>query len=281
MKVSGFTFCRDAVRFDYPIVESIGSILPLVDEYVVNVGKSGDGTLELIRSIGDPKVRIVESVWDETLRRDGLIFSQQTNIALSQCTGDWAFYLQADEVVHEADLPQIERAMTRYLPDPAVQGLMFRYIHFKGDYCSIDPWMYRREIRIVRNSGEIRSFGDATGFSLTEGGQERALKGATERWRPSEGRIFHYGWVKDPRTLVQKKRVQIGFHHEVVPEAERFFFEQETHRIENYEILKEFRGSHPAVMAGRIRTFPRLAPRKSRWLNPRFYREVLRHGFKG
>ena len=96
MKVSGFSFCRNAVLYDYPVVASIPSILPVVDEFVVNGGRCNDGTLDLIRSIGDPKIRIVESEWDETLRKDGLIYSQQTNIALSHCRGDWAFYLQAD-----------------------------------------------------------------------------------------------------------------------------------------------------------------------------------------
>jgi len=282
MKVSGFTFCRDAVKFDYPIVESIRSILPLVDEYVVNVGKSDDGTLRLLQSIGDAKLRIFESVWDESLRRDGLIFSQQTNIALSQCTGDWAFYLQADEVVHEADLDKIEQAMRRHLGNPAVLGFMFRYLHFKGDYCSIDPWMYRREIRIIRNCEGLRSFRDATGFALTDAQRgEQGLKALSERWVPSGGRIFHYGWVKDPHTLIQKKRVQIGFHHEVIPSGERMFFDRETYEFEQYDLLKEFRGSHPAVMAKRAENFPRLSRRRSRWLNPRFYREVLRRGYKG
>ncbi|HET9868423.1 MAG TPA: hypothetical protein VFQ06_14085, partial [Nitrospira sp.] len=105
MKISGFTFCRNAVKYDYPIVESITSALPLCDEFIVNVGRCGDGTLELIQSIRDPKIKIVESVWDESLRQGGLIYSQQTNIALAHCTGDWAFYIQADEVIHEDDLP--------------------------------------------------------------------------------------------------------------------------------------------------------------------------------
>ena len=70
MKVSGFTFVRNAVKYDYPVVESIRSILPVVDEFIVNIGRCEDGTLELIRSIGDPKIEIVESVWDATLRKD-------------------------------------------------------------------------------------------------------------------------------------------------------------------------------------------------------------------
>ena len=111
MTVSGFTFCRNAVKYDYPLVESIKSALPLCDEFIVNVGRCEDGTLELVQSIGDPRIKIVESVWDESLRKDGLIYSQQTNIALSHCTGDWAFYIQADEVVHEDDLPVLRRSM--------------------------------------------------------------------------------------------------------------------------------------------------------------------------
>src|SRR5438034_5239446 len=114
MKISGFTFIRNAIKYDFPIVEAITSSLPIVDEFIVNVGRCEDGTLELIRSIGDAKIRIVESVWDETLRKDGLIYSQQTNIALAQCTGDWAFYLQADEIIHESDLPRIVEAMHTY-----------------------------------------------------------------------------------------------------------------------------------------------------------------------
>ncbi|MBM3912615.1 MAG: glycosyltransferase family 2 protein, partial [Sphingomonadales bacterium] len=45
MKVSGFTFIRNAVLLDYPILEAIRSILPLCDEIVVAVGKSEDETL--------------------------------------------------------------------------------------------------------------------------------------------------------------------------------------------------------------------------------------------
>ncbi|MBI3608034.1 MAG: glycosyltransferase [Nitrospirae bacterium] len=282
MKVSGFTFCRDAVRFDYPLVESIRSILPIVDEYVVNVGKSDDATLELVRSIGDPKIRIIESIWDESLRKDGLIFSQQTNLALAQCVGDWAFYLQADEVVHEEDLPRILAAMQQHLADQRVLGLLFRYLHFKGDYQSIDPWMYRREIRVIRNNGAVRSWGDATGFACSGPSGEQGLKPQTATWRQTGARIFHYGWVKDPRTLVQKKRTQITYHHDAaIPAHDRVFFDCDEYGFDQYAILKEYRGSHPAVMAARVAGLPRLARRRNRWLSSRFYREVLRHGFKG
>ena len=139
MKVSGFTLIRNAIQFDFPVLESIASILPMVDEYVVNVGRSEDDTLNLIRSIGSPKIKIVETVWDDSLRTDGRLFGIQQDIALSHCTGDWAFLLQGDEVVHEDDLPVIRQAMEQYLPQQEVLALVFRVLHFKGDYWSLDP----------------------------------------------------------------------------------------------------------------------------------------------
>ena len=212
MNVSGFTFCRNAVKYDYPLVESIRSVLPVCDEFIVNVGRCEDGTLELIQSIRDPKIKIVESVWDESLRKDGLIYSQQTNIALARCTGDWAFYIQADEVVHEDDLPRIQEAMRRHLGNPAVKGLVFRYLHFIADYWSTNPWFYHRAVRIIRNNGEMESCGDAVGFHLKA--TQQYLQSGPKEWLAHSGaRMFHYGWVKDPKTMLEKKREQAAVYH--------------------------------------------------------------------
>ena len=281
MKVSGFTFVRNAVKYDYPVVESIRSILPIVNEFIVNVGRRDDGTLELIRSIGDPKIRIVESVWDETLRKDGLIYAQQTNIALSHCTGDWAFYIQADEVVHEDDLPVIQEAMRRYLGNPEVKGLLFRYRHFVADYWSTNPWFYHRAVRIIRNNGEVESCGDAVGFHL-KATQQYLQSGPKEWIAPSNGRVFHYGWVKDPKTMLAKVKEQIAVYHGATPPPKQAaLYEQKTFQYEDYAVLKKFSGSHPAVLADRLRSSRRWAARRNRWLNFQFYREVLRRGFRG
>ena len=287
MKLSGFTFCRDAVRFDYPLEESIRSLLPLVDEYVVVVGRCDDGTLELVRSIGDPKLKIIESVWDESLRKDGLVYAQQTNLALSHCSGDWAFYLQADEVVHEEDLPHVRAALVRYHDDRRILALMFRYVHFRGDYWSTDPWMYRKEIRLVRRNGRVRSHGDATGFAADTTGFSRNIRSEPSLWAWSGARIFHYGYVKHPKTLMQKIVHQAGVYDPDVAVGLRKLRHQVSPTVaeypldERYGILKEYRRSHPAVMRDRIARSARLAPRRNRWLNPQFYREVFQHGFKG
>ena len=281
MKVSGFTFCRNAVLYDYPVVESIRSILPIVDEFIVNVGRCNDGTLERIRSIGDPKVRIVESVWDETLRKDGLIYSQQTNIALSHCAGDWAFYLQADEVIHEDDLPRIVDAMRTHQRSPEIKGLLFRYLHFVGDYWSTNPWFYHKAVRVIRNNGEVESCGDAVGFHLKA--TKQYLQNGPREWLvPAGGLVFHYGWVKDPKTMLAKKQEMTKVYHgNHPPPSEAKLYRQDTFEFEEYGILKEFRGSHPAVMQARVAASARFASRRNRWLNWRFYREVARRGFRG
>lgn len=281
MKVSGFTFVRNAVKYDYPVVESIHSILPVVDEFIVNVGRCDDGTLELIRSIGDPKIRIVKSVWDETLRKDGLIYAQQTNIALSHCTGDWAFYIQADEVVHEDDLPIIQESMRRHLGNSEVKGLLFRYLHFIADYWSTNPWFYHKAVRIIRNNGEVESCGDAVGFHL-KATQQYLQSGSKEWIAPSNGRIFHYGWVKDPRTMLAKVKEQIAVYHGATPPPQQAaLYTQNSFQYEDYAVLKEFSGRHPSVMQSRVGRASRWAARRNRWLNWRFYRTIFQRGFRG
>jgi glycosyltransferase involved in cell wall biosynthesis len=281
MKVSGFTFCRNAVKYDYPVVESICSILPIVDEFIVNVGRCEDGTLELIRSIGDPKIRIVESVWDDSLRKDGLIYAQQTNIALSHCTGDWAFYIQADEVIHEDDLPMIQEAMQAHFKNPAVKGLLFRYLHFVADYWSTNPWFYHKAVRIIRNNGEVESCGDAVGFHLIS--TKQYLQSGPKQWIASSGgRIFHYGWVKDPKTMLAKVKEQITVYHgNTPPAAQAGLYKQSAFQFEDYAVLKEFHGTHPLVMRARLEPAKRWAARRNRWLEPAFYRAVLKRGFRG
>jgi hypothetical protein len=281
MKVSGFSICRNAVKYDYPIREVILSALPLVDEFIVNVGQSEDGTRELIASIGSDKVQIVDSIWDDSMKKDGLLFSHETNIALSHCKGDWGLYLQADEVLHERDHDTIQAVLRRELSNPSVLGFTFQYLHFYGDYRSCNPWFYHRAVRIIRNDGQVESCGDAVGFWLKK---DRGYLQTThkDRVRPSGATIYHYGWVKPGNVLLDKFRYQVARHHGAQPpevEAERL--KQVAYKFEDYDIMKTFRGSHPAVMQQRVKGYPVLRPHRNRWLEPAFYAAVLKRGFRG
>jgi hypothetical protein len=245
MKISGFSFVRNGVKFDYPFLESISSLLPICDEFVITVGKSDDDTLERIQQIGSPKIKIIETVWDEALRTGGRVLAQQTDIALDHVSGDWAFYLQADEVVHEADLPIVRDAVQHFHADPHVEGLLFRYKHFYGsyDYVGSSRQWYRNEIRVVRNGTAVRSWGDAQGFRI--GGRKLRVKAI-------EASIYHYGWVKPPDVQIAKQRSSHRLWHpdewiqQRLGQSTSFDYDMRTR-------LERFAGSHPAVMRERIK----------------------------
>jgi len=168
MTISGFTMVRNATKLYYPIKQAISSILPLVDEFVVALGDcdSDDRTFEEIRSIGSDKIRIIHTVWDLDKYPRGMEHAHQTDIAKAACKGDWLFYLQSDEVVHEEDLPRIRRRCEELLDEPEVEGILFKYRHFWGDYdhyITSHAW-YANEIRIVRNQKDIHSWESAQSF---------------------------------------------------------------------------------------------------------------------
>ncbi len=236
MKVSGFTFLRNGTLLGYPYVESIRSILPIVDEFVVNVGTSDDDTLERVRAIGDPKIRVIESAWNEKMADRGFVYAQQKMIAHYNCTGDWAFYLEGDEVVHEQDLPKIRAAMERHLGDPEVEALAFDYLHFYGTpaQIAVSPAWYRRAVRIIRNT--IRTYSpDGLYFIVADGNRRVRYPRAALADVP----IYHYGHVRSVERMKEKIR-QVSK-----------YWGHEPPRFEDYSsidpaALRPFSGTHPA-----------------------------------
>ena len=281
MKVSGFTICRNILKYDYPVIASLKSLLPLVDELIVNVGKSDDGTLDLIRSLRDPKIRILETDWDAVPAETGWLLSAVTNVALRECRGDWAIYLQADEVLHERDYPRIRGAMARWAGDPSVKGLTVRYHHFWGDYWTTHPWRYRWHVRIVRPGGSVESYKDACGFWYPD--RTLPLKdGPRSAMKPTGAWGHHYGWVHPPAVMLEKKgNVEMRIEGEEAVRSRYSGTEWHFPKSE-YKTLKRFRGPHPAPMAEYVARMPgRLYPDvRSRWLNPEFWSYTLRHGIR-
>lgn len=241
MKVSGFTIARNAVKFQYPLVESILSVLPLCDEMIVNVGDSEDDTLGLVRSIRDSKIKILQSRWDMSLGKE--VLSQQTNLALAACRGDWAVYLQSDEVLHEKDLPVLRRCMKDCLNDPGVDALRFRWLHFYGSYYRyrIDRGWYQKQDRIIRNNGQVESFGDAYGFRRKDG---RPLG------RKNTGALlYHYGWVHSETVMAQRRSnaKEIGYAA-LSPQDTR----ADLYSFGDLSRFPAYFGTHPAVMRDKV-----------------------------
>lgn len=241
MKISGFTFIRNGVTLGYPFIPAIRSLLPLCDEVIVNVPRSTDDTLAAVRAIGDPKIRIIESEWDESMRTSGLAMSYHTNLALRECTGDWCVYIQGDEVLHEDSLPAMRAAMERDLNTPAVQGLLVDYTHFYGSYWTYAysfGW-YQSEVRVVRRNAGIHSVGDAQGFRTT----------ANEKLyvKHSGGKYFHYGHALAPQQARIKRENFLKLSQSDATVAQEITSRPQDFYDEDQKV-KAFKGTHPAVM---------------------------------
>ncbi|MCV6631130.1 MAG: glycosyltransferase family 2 protein [Flavobacteriaceae bacterium] len=247
MKVTGFTFIRNAVKFDYPVVEAITSILPICDDFVVAVGNSDDDTLGLIKSIDPNKIKIIETVWDDNLREGGRVLAEETNKAFAAIPEDtdWAFYIQGDEVVHEKYLDNIKAAMEKYKNNDKVDGLLFNYHHFYGsfDYVGVSSNWYFHEIRVIKNNKNFYSYKDAQGFRKDDN-QKLVVA-------PIDAYMYHYGWVRPPEKMgLKQNNFETLYRSDKVIgkqlPAEQFTYD--THLRE----LKLFNGTHPKVIQHRI-----------------------------
>jgi hypothetical protein len=237
MKVSAFTFIKNGEILGYPFLQSISSILPIVDEFVINVGKSEDNTLELIKSLDSSKIRIIQSEWNENMADRGYVYGQQKMIAQFNCTGDWAFYIECDEVYHENDLESIKNSMKVNLNDDKVEALVFDFYHFYGNSCSYldSPGWYRSEARIIKN--HLRTYAPDGLFWLV---LDKNKKGRYPRAKHTGVNCFHYGWVRSEDEMnLKSKKVQKYWGKR---------YEKIDYTKMDHSIVKEFKGAHPKIM---------------------------------
>jgi hypothetical protein len=246
MKISGFTIIKNAVINDYPVVEAINSILPVVDEMIVLVGNSEDETEALIKAIPSNKIKIFNSVWDPSINKGGKILAVETDkaFALIAEDSDWAFYIQADEAVHEKYHAEILKTAQQYKDDKRVDGLVFKYLHFYGsyDYVGDSRKWYNKEVRIIKNDKTISAYRDAQGFRRD--GKKLMVK-------PVDAYIYHYGWVKDPKLMQQKIKNAVNLwqeNKETLPQLES----TDVFDYSEFDSLQKFKGTHPQPMLLRI-----------------------------
>lgn len=264
--ISGFTIVRNAVKLDYAIVPAIRSILDICDEVVVNVGRSEDATRELVAGIDDPRVRILDTVWDFSRGSGTLAF--ETNRAMAACGGTWGVYIQADEVLHETGAAVLRERMRECAGDARVEGLLVDYLHFFGDFDTIatDRHWYRREVRVVRLGADVRSYSDAQGFRV--GAAARRL-----RARVTGARMFHYGWARPPHSMRNKLVAAQEIYTEAV---DRLAARATQETLTWTPLLRRFAGAHPGVVvpwigARRGGAGPAVGPRRLRLAHLRLY----------
>jgi hypothetical protein len=250
VKVSGFTIIRNAIKYDYPVVESITSVLPMCDEFIVAVGNSEDDTRKLIESIPSSKIKIIDTVWNDELRVGGKVLADETNKAKQAIApdSDWAFYIQSDEVIHEKYHTDILFAMKKWKDNKEVEGLLFKYLHFYGNYEFIGnsrKW-YRNEIRIIRNDNNIVSYKDAQGF--------RTRENVKLNVKEIDACVYHYGWVKPPKAQQEKQKNFNKLWHSD-EWMDKNISKEDEFDYSKIDSLKKFEGSHPAVLAERLQRY--------------------------
>jgi hypothetical protein len=237
MKVSAFTFIKNGQILGYPFLQSIQSILPIVDEFVINVGVSEDDTLKLINSINNKKIRVIESQWNETMQNRGYVYGQQKMIAQFNCTGDWAFYIEGDEVYHEEDLEKILKSMELHLNNSKVEALVFDFKHFYGNANTLldSPGWYRTEARIIKNS--VRSYAPDGLFWLV---LESNKKGRYPLAKHTGASCYHYGWVRSQDQMnLKSTKVQKYWGGDSV---------KIDYTQMDQSIIRPFQGTHPKIV---------------------------------
>ena len=264
MTISGFTFIKNATKLYIPLKESILSVLPLVDEFVIAVGDNDedDLTLEIIESIDSDKIKIIRTIWDTQAYVKNTEFAHQTDIAKEACTGDWLFYIQADEAIHENDYSVIQKALEENLEDDTIDGLLFKYRHFWGDYhhYHLSHNWYPREIRIVKNKPEIHSWRDAQSFR-----KFKAFDYSPEAYNSEKGEklsvklidayIYHYGYVRPPYLMSYKSRVMHRSYHGNKKAEKIYSKDPKEFDYGPLNKIAKFKGTHPEVMKDWIAKF--------------------------
>lgn len=252
--ISGFTYIRNGFTYGYPFLQAMESILPLCDELVVAVGDSTDGTRQAIEALGSKhnnKIKIIDTLWDETVRKQGKIFAQQANIALAACTGKWLIHIQADEVIAETDVPHIKNLITQHDANPKVDGLLFKFLNFHGNYnfLSASRYQHFNEIRVFKRGLNIFSYRDSQGFrkypSLTEytNGHTGIKLNVINTGLP----VFHYSYVRAPENMNEKAKFFEKFWHEDNYLQQKYATQQEFDYY-NIDRVKPYTGAHPALM---------------------------------
>lgn len=250
MKISGFTYVRNGIKLGYPFIPSILSLLPAVDELVVVVGDSDDGTREIIEALNEEKIRIVDSVWDQNLRTGGKVFAQQSNFGLAEISGDWAIHLQVDEVLQESAPARLREYIQQADQRKDVDGLLMPFLHFWGDYQHIRNTRrtHRFEIRAFKNVPGVYAYRDSQGFRKYTSHENylSGEKGTKLAVLKTDITVFHYSYARHPDMLANKMHFFFRFWHnnqwieKHVPDKPFDFNEVDK--------LELFTGEHPKYM---------------------------------
>jgi len=251
-----YMFLRNGDFYDYPWRESLLSVMPIAEQIVVcECYSDKDNTWEELQKFAAqyPKVKLVQREW--IAHHSGL--SQMANYCIPFLSTDWKWQIQADEVIHENNYDVIKKALEG-APDK-VNALKTNYTHFLGSYSKVFPFCYQNIIRIARKGSGWWLAGDAC--QLDKPGYDPC------EVKDTEIMVYHYGKVHSSEKGFLKEwdfqqlYVDLGFPDPKMREMSEklggdycdylYLFESNIREGR----VKDFVGTHPAVMHQRIQKF--------------------------
>lgn len=240
--ISGITFIKNGLSLGYPIKESIESIMSISDEVIINVGfdqedlTNDDGTWEYLNDhFKGSKFKFLKSWWNPAKRKNGLILSEQTNIAMKEATGKYIQYIQGDEALHENDLQKIIDKLKTLDTQEDIDGLVYNYCHFYGNV-NIEKFsknIYKREVRLIRNHKNVKSWKDAQGFRHLDESKLNCLS--------LDATVYHYGWARKETIMSKKIQTFEKLYHGEDHQTKDFGYKR-------FWGLRPFTKTHPKVM---------------------------------
>ncbi len=157
--ISGFMIVKNVLKPGYPFVEAIASALPICDEFLISDGYSTDGTYEIVQKISklNKKVKVFRQEWPREKKL--AILGEATNAIRRKCRFNYIFHIQANEIVHEANIEFIKA-----LPEmcPSVKTFSFPFLHLMWRY----KWSQEFRLRFSKNLPYIVATGDAWSLGL-------------------------------------------------------------------------------------------------------------------
>lgn len=247
-RLSAYSYLYQGVAFDYPFIESLQSVLPVVDELVVTYAEPcPDGTYEQLLRLAAhyPQLRLLPSrLWtapDKPL--DGSLIRQAAEEAMAACTGDWLWHLQADEVYSNADAKKV-RELVNVSHHQDVHGFIFNVLHFYGDANTVvgpqgaaAGW-YLQCVRLSRK-GAGQHEGDAWTQSL--------IPAVAHGLRRTDITLYHYGHLRQAAVAEDKNRFMYSLYRADGQRPAHFVRPEQTQHC-----LVPFDGQHPESMAPRL-----------------------------
>lgn len=256
MKISAFTVLSEPEKYNYPYLEAIKSFLPLVDELVVvyNILPDfQDGSLERIKAIGDPKIKIVAGLFN--YKRFGWASQgiMRTN-GYYAATGDIVLMFDADGILHEKDVDKCRQALEQVHSNGSAYGFWMKHRIFKPDI----------GIRQCKHSGFYNK--SVLGNSFNFYGKDanyapnwESLPKELDRGQQIDVYLYGYERLWDTKEIFVEKlkfRRIMESSQRSVPSEEQYIkdYLAEVEDRKTREHITLSLGDHPAIIQEKIKT---------------------------